>query len=105
MMLKQITFICCLFLFAELQAVSRHFKHHPPPKEKNKQIFLRNFKYHPPPPPEGKELKVLPAHYFKQVLDHFTATDTRTWLQRYWSNGKYYKDGGPIFLMITGECM
>ena len=106
MMLKHITLICCLFLFVESQAVSRHFKRRPPPppKEKNKQIFLQNFKYQPPPPPEGKDIKALPAHYFKQVLDHFNATDTRTWLQRYWSDGKYYKPGGPIFLEIQGEC-
>ena len=105
MMLKHITLICCLFLFAEMQAVSRHFKQRPPPKEKNNQIFWRNFKYHPPPPPEGKNLTTFKPHYFEQVLDHFTATDTRTWLQRFWYSGEHYKNGGPVFIMIAGECM
>ncbi|CAL4130099.1 unnamed protein product, partial [Meganyctiphanes norvegica] len=40
---------------------------------------------------------------FTQNLDHFNPTDTRTWNQRYFRNDKFYKEGGPVFLMIGGE--
>ena len=53
-----------------------------------------------------------------QVLDHFTATDGRSWNQRYWENLEFYQvvsyerflcktepkqEGGPAFIMIGGE--
>ncbi|XP_027838672.2 putative serine protease K12H4.7 isoform X2 [Aphis gossypii] len=41
--------------------------------------------------------------WFEQELDHFNATDTRTWKQRYHMNLKYYKMGGPVFLMVGGR--
>jgi len=41
--------------------------------------------------------------WFNQTLNHFDPSDTRTWLQRYFINDTFYKDGGPIFLMIGGE--
>lgn len=41
--------------------------------------------------------------WFTQFLDHFSPADARTWQQRYFVNGEYYKVGGPIFLMIGGE--
>ncbi|KAK3589932.1 hypothetical protein CHS0354_034949 [Potamilus streckersoni] len=39
----------------------------------------------------------------KQRLDHFNGADIRIWSQRYFVNDTFYKDGGPIFLMIGGE--
>ncbi|VVC45214.1 Alpha/Beta hydrolase fold,Peptidase S28 [Cinara cedri] len=41
--------------------------------------------------------------WFVQILDHFNPTDNRTWEQRYQVNQEYYKEGGPVFLMIGGE--
>ncbi|XP_068977754.1 putative serine protease K12H4.7 [Bombus flavifrons] len=43
------------------------------------------------------------AEWFTQFLDHFNPTDARVWQQRYFVNGEYYKKGGPVFLMISGE--
>ena len=44
------------------------------------------------------------ALWFKQTLDHFHPTDSRTWNQRYFINDSFYEGpGGPIFLMIGGE--
>ncbi|OAD55889.1 Putative serine protease K12H4.7 [Eufriesea mexicana] len=37
--------------------------------------------------------------WFTQFLDHYNPTDAR----RYFVNGEYYKKGGPVFLMISGE--
>ncbi|VDK17423.1 unnamed protein product [Anisakis simplex] len=39
----------------------------------------------------------------RQLLDHFTPSDGRTWKQRYFYNMKYYKPTGPVFLMLGGE--
>ncbi|XP_014215127.1 putative serine protease K12H4.7 [Copidosoma floridanum] len=41
--------------------------------------------------------------WFTQYLDHDDVVEGRTWKQRYFMNSDYYKDGGPIFLMIGGE--
>lgn len=38
-----------------------------------------------------------------QRVDHFSATDSRTWAQRYYLNDQWYKPGGPVFLYIGGE--
>lgn len=46
----------------------------------------------------------LPAdEWFEQLLDHFAATDARTWRQRFYTNREHYAPGGPVFLMIGGE--
>ena len=29
--------------------------------------------------------------------------DVRSWQQRYWAGWEYYKQGGPVFLLIGGE--
>ncbi|KRY75326.1 putative serine protease K12H4.7 [Trichinella pseudospiralis] len=42
-------------------------------------------------------------NYFQQNLDHFHHQQNITWPQRYWINTKYYKPGGPSFLLIGGE--
>jgi len=41
--------------------------------------------------------------YITQPIDHFNTSDTRTYQQLYYSNDKFYKKGGPIFLFISGE--
>lgn len=51
----------------------------------------------------SKHYELPEEQWFTQFLDHFNPTDARTWQQRYFVNGKYYKVGGPIFLMIGGE--
>lgn len=38
-----------------------------------------------------------------QIVDHFDSTDTRTWSQRYFSSNQFYKEGGPLIIMIGGE--
>lgn len=43
------------------------------------------------------------ARYFEQPLDHFTSTNGHTFQQRYWVNKRYYKTGGPIFVLDGGE--
>merc|ERR1712002_205565 len=59
-------------------------------------------KYHGPPIPEPYK-NAPPAQMFQQELDHFSATENRTWNQRYWENMEFYNDGGPAFIMIGGE--
>merc|ERR1719153_134249 len=66
------------------------------------QAFRGHLKYLPPPPFEQKHAAP-PEQYFEQVLDHFTATDGRTWSQRFWVNMDNYVEGGPAFIMIGGE--
>ena len=41
--------------------------------------------------------------WFDQLLDHSLPSDNRTWKQRYFVSNKFYKPGGPAFLMIGGE--
>lgn len=36
-------------------------------------------------------------------LDHFNASDTRTFTNRYWFNDTVYKAGGPVFFFDNGE--
>ena len=50
------------------------------------------------PPSSGKPLP--PEQWFIQRLDHFKASDLRTWKQRFWINWSYYKPGGPALIMI-----
>lgn len=55
------------------------------------------------PPRVLKGTQLPTDQWFTQTLDHFNPADSRTWKQRYFSNDKFYKEGGPIFLMIGGE--
>lgn len=55
-----------------------------------------------PPTPPG--LAAPPAQWLEQKLDHFNASDMRTWRQRYWVNASHWSGArGPVFLMISGE--
>ncbi|XP_076763906.1 putative serine protease K12H4.7 [Xylocopa sonorina] len=51
----------------------------------------------------SKDHQLPNEQWLTQFLDHFNPTDARVWQQRYFVNGEYYKKGGPIFLMISGE--
>ncbi|XP_059931536.1 thymus-specific serine protease [Gadus macrocephalus] len=46
---------------------------------------------------------VVEDKWFIQKLDHFNGADSRTWKQRYFVQEQFYRDGGPVFLMIGGE--
>ncbi|XP_043528385.1 putative serine protease K12H4.7 [Frieseomelitta varia] len=54
-------------------------------------------------PALSKDQELPSDQWFTQFLDHFNPTDARVWQQRYFVNGEYYKKGGPVFLMISGE--
>merc|ERR1711971_750096 len=64
-------------------------------------LALRGLIQHRPAQPRG--VADPEEMWFDQVLDHFTATDGRSWNQRYWENLEFYKEGGPAFIMIGGE--
>ncbi|XP_076303034.1 putative serine protease F56F10.1 [Lasioglossum baleicum] len=51
----------------------------------------------------SKDHELPSEQWFTQFLDHYNPTDARVWEQRYFVNGEYYKEGGPVFLMISGE--
>ena len=44
-----------------------------------------------------------PAYSIDIPVDHYNASDTRTYKNRYWVNAKYYKPGAPVFYFDTGE--
>ena len=44
-----------------------------------------------------------PAFRIDIPIDHYNASDTRTYKNRYWVNSKYYKPGGPVFYFDAGE--
>ncbi|XP_054156701.1 uncharacterized protein LOC128955089 [Oppia nitens] len=54
-------------------------------------------------PIADKYVNTLPDNWFDQRVDHFNTSDTRTYKQRYFINNKFYKTGGPVFLMLDGE--
>uniref|UniRef100_A0A0N5BHV6 Serine protease K12H4.7 n=1 Tax=Strongyloides papillosus TaxID=174720 RepID=A0A0N5BHV6_STREA len=41
--------------------------------------------------------------YFMNKINHFDASNTEKYKQRYWYNNKFYVQGGPVFLMLGGE--
>ncbi|KAG7189468.1 hypothetical protein KM043_017163 [Ampulex compressa] len=42
-------------------------------------------------------------NWFTQRLNHFDPSNSSMWQQRYFSSSKFYKNGGPVFLMIGAE--
>lgn len=44
-----------------------------------------------------------PALTVSLPLDHFNATDTRQFSNRYWINSTFYSPGGPVFYFDSGE--
>ena len=43
------------------------------------------------------------TQWYDQRLDHFNEALTATWKQRYWVNDQYFRQNGPVFIMIGGE--
>ncbi|KAJ7918777.1 peptidase S28 [Mycena leptocephala] len=41
--------------------------------------------------------------FIDMPLDHFNASNRRTFPNRYWVNATYYEPGGPVFLFDSGE--
>ena len=44
-----------------------------------------------------------PALKISIPIDHYNASDKRTYSNRYWINSTYYRVGGPIFFFDSGE--
>lgn len=44
-----------------------------------------------------------PAHTLQIPVDHYNASDSRTFSNRYWINSQHYKTGGPVFYFDAGE--
>ncbi|XP_054157912.1 putative serine protease K12H4.7 [Oppia nitens] len=65
-------------------------------------IGFNNYGMLRPPVPDN-HIQTLPDNWFDQRLDHFNTSDSRTFKQRYFINDKYYKTGGPVFLVLDGE--
>lgn len=49
------------------------------------------------------KLTAAEPQWFTQKLNHFDASDSRTWQQKYYVNGSSLGMNGPVFLMIGGE--
>merc|ERR1719219_1989911 len=47
--------------------------------------------------------EAFPEQWLDQILDHFDATNTKRWPQRYWENLGVYSGSGVGFLHIGGE--
>jgi hypothetical protein len=43
------------------------------------------------------------ANFIRMPIDHFMNKTTATFLNRYWVNATYWKQGGPVFLFDSGE--
>ncbi|KAF3920316.1 hypothetical protein AA313_de0210277 [Arthrobotrys entomopaga] len=41
--------------------------------------------------------------WFRQVTDHFDASNNNTFQQRYWISTQFYKPGGPVIVLEGGE--
>ena len=44
-----------------------------------------------------------PADTISIPIDHYNASDKRTYSNRYWVNSTYYSPGGPVFYFDSGE--
>ncbi|KAK0263436.1 hypothetical protein LTS09_002628 [Friedmanniomyces endolithicus] len=44
-----------------------------------------------------------PAYHIEIPVDHYNASDNRTYENRYWVNAQHYKMGGPVFYFDSGE--
>lgn len=105
--MRVIIVILCAFLCKNQVCASQYFRH-------GKWWNLKkSVSVNRPGPPE---------QWFEQKLDHFDVTKERTWkqvqrsssiffhfkvnfsfFQRYFTNDSFFKNDGPVFLMIGGE--
>lgn len=59
--------------------------------------------------PRGEETNdvdpgpILQERWFKQPLNHFDNSDTRTFQTRYFEDSGHYSNGGPVILEVGGE--
>lgn len=44
-----------------------------------------------------------PSQTIQILIDHYNASDSRTFSRRYWANSNYYRPGGPVFYFDSGE--
>ena len=62
---------------------------------------------HFPGYPKSKDISINPGDYpalqIDIPIDHYNASDKRTYKNRYWTNSKYYSPGGPVFYFDSGE--
>jgi hypothetical protein len=55
-------------------------------------------------PSFGRSLTAIDKRYwFTQTFDHTSATDKRTFQQRYLIFDQYYRPGGPVYFCPGGE--
>ncbi|XP_017887879.1 putative serine protease K12H4.7 [Ceratina calcarata] len=68
-------------------------------------VGLHGFHYHGLEEPEAvnRATENITEGWIQQPLDHFNSHDNRTWWMRYLKNSHFYKEGGPILIMIGGE--
>ena len=81
----------CLFLFSAFictASASRPVAHLPSYLDK-REISINASDY--------------PAFRIDIPVDHYNASDTRTYMNRYWVNADYYESGGPVFYFDSGE--
>ncbi|XP_020814042.1 putative serine protease K12H4.7 [Drosophila serrata] len=74
--------------------------------QSNGSIFERTFKRlheEPEQPATQNRADIVQTLWIEQKLDHFDASETRTWQMRYMLNDALYKSGGPLFIYLGGE--
>uniref|UniRef100_B3P0B3 GG23317 n=1 Tax=Drosophila erecta TaxID=7220 RepID=B3P0B3_DROER len=49
------------------------------------------------------ELAAVEELWLDQKVDHFDEHNNKTWRMRYYSNAKYFKPQGPIYIFVGGE--
>ena len=53
--------------------------------------------------PASTAKKQYKAHCFEQPVSHFDSSVNGTFCQRFWYDDRYYKEGGPVFVLDGGE--
>jgi hypothetical protein len=48
-------------------------------------------------------VSTLPTQYITIPIDHFNASDTQTFQNRFWVNSTWYQSGGPVIFYDAGE--
>ena len=82
-------YILISFVAIVIQVDALHHLQRPPPYLSKREISINAHDY--------------PAIHIDIPIDHYNASDTRTYKNRYWVNLKYYKAGGPVFYFDGGE--